>query len=42
MPFLVEIVNGSFGLRHLFEASFQVRLQRGSQAGQLLLAAHLV
>ena len=30
MPFLVEIANGSIGLRHLFEAAFQVRLQRGS------------
>ena len=41
MPFLVEIANGSIGLRHLFEAAFQVRLQRATQADQLLAAAHL-
>ena len=34
MPFLVEIVNGSIGLRHVFEAAFQVRLQRGARAGR--------
>ena len=42
IPFLVEIANGSVGFCHLFEAAFQVRLQRGAQAGQLLAAAHLV
>ena len=41
MPFLVEIANGSMGSRHLFEAAFQVRLQRGAQADQLLAAGHL-
>jgi hypothetical protein len=41
MPFLVEIANGSIGSRHLFEAAFQVRLQRSAQADQLLAAAHL-
>ena len=41
MPFLVEIANGSIGLRHFFEAAFQVRLQRGTQADQLLAAAYL-
>ena len=41
MPFLVEIVNGSMGSRYLFAAFFQVRLQRSTQAGQLLVAAHL-
>ena len=30
MPFLVEIANGSMGSRHLFEAAFQVRLQRSA------------
>ena len=40
MPFLVEIANGTMGSRHLFEAVFQVRLQRSAQAGQLLAAAH--
>ena len=42
MPFLVEIANGPMGSSHLFEAAFQVRLQRGSQAGQLPVPAHLV
>ncbi|MCP4250929.1 MAG: tyrosine-type recombinase/integrase [bacterium] len=41
MPFLVEIANGTMGSGHLFEAVFQVRLQRGSQAGQLPVPAHL-
>jgi hypothetical protein len=41
IPFLVEIANGSIGSRHLFEAAFQVRLQRSAQADQLLAAAHL-
>ncbi len=40
MPFLVEIANGSMGSRHLFEAAFQVCLQRGTQADQVLAAAH--
>ena len=40
MPFLVEIANGSMGSRHLFEAAFQLRLQRAAQADQLLAAAH--
>ena len=40
MPFLVEIANGTMGSRHLFEAVFQVRLQRPAQAGHLLAAAH--
>ncbi len=42
MPFLVEIANGSMGSRHLFAAAFQVRLQRGTQARQVLAAAHFV
>ena len=42
MPFLVEIANGPMGSSHPFEAAFQVRLQRGSQAGQLPVPAHLV
>lgn len=41
MPFLVEIANGFMGSRHLFEAAFQVRLQRRAQADQLFAAAHL-
>ena len=41
MPFLVEIANGSMSSCHLFEAAFQVRLQRTAQADQLLAAAHL-
>ena len=42
MPFLVEIANGSSGSCHLFEAALQMRLQRGSQAEQVLVATHLV
>ena len=42
MPFLVEIANGSMGSRHPFEAAFQMRLQGGTQADQVLVAAHLV
>ena len=41
MPFLVEIANGFMGSRHLFEAAFQMRLQRRAQADQLSAAAHL-
>ena len=40
MPFLVEIANGTMGSGHPFEAVFQMRLQRGAQAGQLLVPAH--
>ena len=42
MPILVEIPDGSIWSCHLFEAAFQVRLQRGSQAGQLPVPAHFV
>ncbi len=40
IPFLVEIANGSIGLCHLFQAAFQLRLQRTTQADQLLEASH--